>query len=336
MFIGMRMWMVVVIALVGCDSGKPDKPAKREPPPPVRDAGAAIVLMDGPAPSGIQVFGVGKNPMSIAVVGDTLMWTDSAGALWSMPKRGGRMLQLSEQHQPGNPFFQNLAPHAGHIVAALEGDLVSVDPPQGPLSRMQLGLGTDQLLELASDGDAVYATSYETNHVYKIRAGKATKLLDHRRAGIALRGDTLYALSYSTGVLVAVKTSGGTPRTIATGLPKPTGFDVDDANAYAWCEKDGTLRKVDLETGKHTVLAKDGLDNSDNLVVDGDWIYLYTWGGPRAGKLLRVAKDGSQTQVIADQLSAPYDIAIDDEAVFVSVRDDDKILRFEKSAIKPL
>ena len=51
---------------------------------------------------------------------------------------------------------------------------------------------------------------------------------------------------------------------------------------------------------------------------------------------MRVAKDGSQTQVLANDLSAPYDIAVDAEAVFVSVRDQDKILRFEKRAIKPL
>jgi hypothetical protein len=334
----MRMWMAVVIALAGCDSGKQDNAKPAPPPPraPASDAAMALVQVDAATVSGIQVFGVGESPMSIAVVGDTLFWTDSAGAIWSMPKVGGRILQLSNQHEPGRPFYQNIAAHTGDLVAAKEGDLVRVKPSQGPLTPMNLGLGSDQLLELVSDGTAVYATSYETNKIYRIANDKATKLLDHRRAGIAVRGDTLYALSYSTGVLVAVKTSGGSPRTIATGLPKPTGFDIDDTNAYAWCEKDGTLRRVDLKTGKHTILAKDGLENSDNIVEDGEWIYLYTWLGPGAGKLLRVAKDGSKSEVIADKLSAPYDIAIDDEAVFVSVRDDNKILRLPKAAIKAL
>src|SRR5262245_7186534 len=156
----MRSWLVVVIALAACDSGAKTAP-KPEPKTPVeRDAGAALVLVDAAAPSRMQVFGVGESPMSIAVVGDPLFWTDSAGALWSMPKHGGRILQLSEQHMPGEPFFQNIAEHAGKLVAAKEGDLARVTPPQGPPDLMKLGLGTDQLLELVSDGTAVYATSY--------------------------------------------------------------------------------------------------------------------------------------------------------------------------------
>ena len=333
----MRSWLVV-IALVGCDSGKkPEQKPVDRPTPVVREAGMAIVQIDGPvAPKDVDVFDVGESPMSIAVVGDTLMWTDSAGALWSMPKRGGRMLQLSEQHMPGEPFYQNIVLHAGKLVAARRGDLATVPPPQGPPTVMELGLGNDQLLEMVSDGTAVYATSYETNKIYRVADNKATRLFDHRRAAIDIEGDTLYALSYSTGALVSIKTKGGAVRTIATGLPKPTGFATDALNAYAWCEKDGTLRRIELATGKQATLAKDGLQNSDTIIEDGAWLYLYTWLGPNAGKFLRVAKDGTQMQVIADKLSAPYDIAIDDEAVYLSVRDDNKIMRFQRATIRPL
>ncbi|HEY5924901.1 MAG TPA: DUF5050 domain-containing protein [Kofleriaceae bacterium] len=353
-----RLWVVVVIALVGCEEplvlgrSKPagQGEAKRvEPPGPTRvapdrvgrpDPGSALVQAPPDAavqaPAAVTVFEV-YSPMSMTLAGDTLMWTDPKGSLWSMPASGGKPTELSHQHLPGRPMFMNLATHAGAVIASRQGDLVRVDVPEGPLVPLGLELGEDSLLEMVSDGTALYATSYEQRSaIYKIVDGKKTKLLDHRSASIEVRGGTLYALSYSTGTLVAVKTSGGTPRTIARGLPKPTGFDVDDTSAYAWCEKDATLRKIDLKTGKITVLESKDLGNSDVVVADGDWVYLHTWLGPNQSKSLRVAKDGSRTEVLADELTAPYDIAIDDQWVFVSERDQNRILRFKKSEIVAL
>ena len=349
-----RLWLVVVIALVGCEEplvlGKSKPGQQAQEPKPVQpprprdpdseppDRGVALVQVDAavPAPSRFAEFDV-YAPMSMTIAGDTLMWTDPKGSLWSMPTQGGKPTELSHQHLAGRPMYMNLATHAGAVIASRQGDLARVDSAQGPVVPLGLELGTDSLLEIVSDGTALYTTSYENRSaIYKIVDGKKSKFAELRSASIAVRGDTLYALSYSTGQLIAVKTSGGTPRTIARGLPKPTGFDVDDTSAYAWCEKDATLRKIDLKTGKITVLESKDLGNSDILVEDGDWVYLHTWLGPNASKSLRVAKDGSRTEVIADALSAPYDIAIDDTWVFVSDRDQNKILRFKKSEIVPL
>lgn len=348
----LRVWLVVVGALVACNEPlvlERKQPATPEPVPPKvgsqpakqsepqPPASQPLVQKPAvPAPAGITVFNV-YSPMSLAIAGDTLMWTDPAGSLWSMPSHGGKPIELSNQHLPDRPMYMNLGTVAGDVIAARRGDLARVSPPDGPLEPLGLELGEDSLLELASDGKAIYATSFEERSaIYKIVDGEKTKLLDLRSASIAIVGDTLYAVSYSTGQLVSIKTTGGTPRTIARGLAKTTGFAVDAKAAYVWTEKDSALKRVDLKTGKVKVLLDKDLENCDMLAADGDWVYAHSWLGDDKSTFLRVAKDGSQVQVLANDLSAPYDVAIDNEAVFVSDRDENKIIRFDKQAIKPL
>jgi hypothetical protein len=355
-----RTWLVI-LAMTACDEPlvtneqAPAAPPRAEPPavrldklpepPRVAPEPArpgeptpqvAQAIDAGTAPQRITTFEA-YAPMSLAIAGDTLLWTDPRGSLWSMPSRGGTPVELSNQHMPGRPMYMNLAAHDGAIIASRAGDLVRVGLPAGPLQPLGLDLGTDSLLELVSDGTAIYATSFEhASAIYKIEAGQKTKLLDHKRAGLAVVGDTLYAVSYSTGVLVAIKTSGGRPRTITRGLAKTTGFAADDKAAYVWGERDRAIRRIDLKTGKATILANEGFDNTDVLVSDGAWIYAHSWLGEGKSTFVRIAKDGSGVQVLASDLSAPYDIAVDDEAVFVSVRDSNKIVRFDKRAIEPL
>jgi hypothetical protein len=356
----LRVWLVAIMVLGACNEplilerkkprptrsshpqaeSSPTQPATPQPPPQPQpsDPGAALVqpTPEPPAPEPITEFEM-DSPMSMTIAGDTLMWTDPAGSLWSMPSHGGKQIELSHQHLPDRPMYMNLAAHAGDVIASRRGDLARVKPPDGPVVPLGLDLGDDSLLELVSDGTAMYATSFlNRSAIYKIVDGKKTKLLDLRSASIAVVGDTLYAVSYSSGQLVAIKTSGGAPRTIARGLAKTTGFAVDAKAAYVWGEKDSALKRVDLKTGKVKVLLDKDLSNCDILAVDGDWVYAHSWLGEGASTFVRVATDGSQVQVLANDLTAPYDVAIDDEAVFVSDRDQNKIIRFDKRAIKPL
>ena len=48
-----------------------------------------------------------------------------------------------------------------------------------------------------------------------------------------------------------------------------------------------------------------------------------------------IAKDGSSRTALATDLAAPYNIAVDDNAVFVTARDGAQIVRFEKAALAP-
>jgi hypothetical protein len=150
-----------------------------------------------------------------------------------------------------------------------------------------------------------------------------------RRGVLAEHGDTLYAISYSTGALVAIPKAGGKPRPIARGFVRPTALAADATHAYVYTERDRTLRGVELASGTQARLA-DGLVNSDDLVADGRWLYTYSWDRPGAARLVRVAKDGSAIETLADDLASPSHIAIADEAVYVTSRDQNKIVRIRK------
>jgi hypothetical protein len=346
-----RVWMVAVVAFAACNeplvlSAKPkpsqepapsrvEKPAPAQPPAPATPAPAAP-KPEPPAeakPTGVQSFDA-RFAMKLAIAGDTLAWTDSAGSLWMMPSNGGRALELSSQTMEGRPMLGNMVVVGNEIIATKQGELVRVAVPKGPISSFA-SLGDDWIADLVTDGSAVYGTQLETDAIFRVALdGTHTTAANVKMAGLSTRGATLYIVSYARGTISAVKPAGGKPRTIARGLVKPTGFVVDDTSAYVWCEGDKALRRVDLATGKTTFLEKQGLDNTDTLVLDGDWVYATTIAD--GGKFVRVAKDGSATQVIADKLQSPGDIAIDDEAVFLAVPLQNKIIRFDKQAIKPL
>lgn len=369
-----RSWLVVVVALVACDeplvlgrnkvsgtkrtdvprptgtSPAGTSPVGTRPTPPPAPNGAepgGVAVMPVPpeppppvATRPIEVFdvedGMGRSPMKIVVAAGTLAWTDSAGSLWTMPAKGGeRPTELSNQHMEGRPMFGNLTKVGDVLVGVTDTQLWRIGLPRGPLTLIKDFSDDDWVVDLVSDGTAVFGTRMQSDAIFRVEPdGTHTTVASLKRAGLAVRGDTLYASSYARGTIIAVKTTGGKPRTIAKGLRHPTGFAVDDTAAYAWCESDSAVRRIDLETGKTTILEKEGLANTDELVSDGDWIYATTWA--EGGKLVRIAKDGSGTQVLADNLAAPYSIAVDDDAVYVSVRDQNKIMRFEKKSIVPL
>lgn len=354
-----RLWLVVGIALVGCDEplvlgrtkqSRPQEPLSPSQPQPRIEADRPAppsqpllpsqpppeVAKPAPAtPRPIEVLEVDSSPTNIAIANGTLVWTDTAGALWTMPARGGaRPKQLSNQHMPGQPMYGNLVAVGSVVVATKQNALAKVTLPDGPIEVIATP-SEDWLIELETDGTAVYSNFMDSAEVFKLTLdGTKTKLTDFKRASLAVHGDTVYAVGYGSGTIIAMKD--GKRRTIASGLRHPTGFAVDDQAAYVWTEGDRALRRIDLKTGKTTFLEKQGLENTDELVLDGDWVYLYTWFGPGKSKFLRVAKDGSGTQVLADGLGAPNSIAVDADAVYVSLQDADRILRFDKRAITPL
>jgi hypothetical protein len=343
----LRVWMVVVVALVACneplvtgrDKPAPTQAAPREPAGPQPEAVAPTApqpAVAAPAPKPkptTQVFEA-RFPMKLALAGNTLAWTDSAGSLWTMPATGGRALELSNQQMEGRPMFGNMVVVGDQIVTVNGGDIVRVELPEGPLSPIT-SLGDDWIADFVTDGSAVYGTRLESEAIFRVALdGTHTTVANVKMASLWVRGDTLYISSYARGTISAVKTAGGKLRTIASGLKKPTGFVVDDKAAYVWTEGDKALRRIELATGKTTFLEKNGLDNTDTLAIDGDWIYATTIAD--GGRFVRVAKDGSGTQVLADKLTSPGDFVIAADAIFLAVPLQNQIIRFDKQAIKPL
>jgi hypothetical protein len=276
-------------------------------------------------------FPVGPEPTSIVVRGTTLYWSDSAGSIWSMPTAGGTPRQRSDQRSPDFAF--KLVTAGDTVIASTRKDLLLVGETVTKLNIRGL---VEYPEEIVGDEAFVYVTMFKRSEIMRIpvAGGAAQKVGDLPRGVLALGKDTVYAVSYSTGVLVAFPKAGGKPRTIAKGLLRPTALAADDTHAYAYSEGDRTLSAIELATGTTKVVAKD-LVNSDDLVADGAWLYTRSWDKGNVGSLVRIAKDGSSRTALATDLAAPYNIAIDGDAVFVTAREGAQIVRFEKAALAP-
>jgi hypothetical protein len=179
----------------------------------------------------------------------------------------------------------------------------------------------------------VYLTMFKRDEIVRasIAGGAAKKIANVPRGVLGRNADTLFVASYSNGTLVAIPLAGGPAKTIATGLVRPTSVAADEARVFVYSEKQKTIRRIVIATKESTVIAE-GLDNADELVADGAWLYTYSWQ-PR-GQLVRVAKDGGPApQVLADDLKSPYAIAFDGDAIYATVRDQNKIVRIAKAAL---
>ena len=313
----------VVAVTAGC-AGAAAPPPPPQPPPPEPQVTVPATPAEPPPLPARTDFAVGESPMSVVVAGDTLVWTDGAGAIWTMPSAGGQPAQLTEQHSHGFMFHPVVA--GGDAFVSTKRDFVRVTLPRGPVTKLGLALAEDPE-EVVADAQSIYVTLFKRDSVMAIPAsgGAAKQVMTFRRGVLAQHGATLYAISYATGALVGVPVTGGKPKQIARGFVRPTALAVDDAAAFVYTEKDKTLRRVELATGAASVLAKD-LENSDDLVSDGVWLYTFSW----PNQLLRIAKDGSRRDVLADDLASPYHIAVDERAIYVVSRDQGKIIRFAK------
>jgi hypothetical protein len=324
--LGSRTFGLGALATFALACGASPAPVPPQPGPgPVQPARVAVDRAR-------EDFAVGESPMTLVVVRGVLYWTDAAGAIWSMPATGGTPRQLSSQRDPDFAFSLFVA--GTEVFATSRKDLLRVAGPGGPVTRAGITGLADNPEEYAASTEHIYLTMFKRTEIVRVpvRGGAATKIGELPRGILALYGDTLYATSYASGVLIAMPVTGGAPRTIARGLLRPTALAVDGTHAFVYSEREHSLRRIELATGASAILASE-LVNSDDVVLDGDWVYTRSWSKPH-GTLVRVAKDGSRpAQVIANDLASPYRIAIDDAAIYVTSRDGDEIVRVVKSSL---
>jgi hypothetical protein len=313
---------LVFVMLVACGSKPaPQPPLPPQPEQPVEQATPAPPPPPPEPPRRID-YAVGESPTSLVVSGGALVWTDSAGAIWTQPIKGGTPKQLSEQHGIGFTFHPVVV--GADVFVSTKRDFVRVTS-DGKVTKLGLALPEDPE-QVVADEQTIYVTLFKRDDVMAVApSGSAKKLFKVHRGVLAVDNGSLYAVSYANGNLVVVPTTGGAPRTIAKGFVRPTALAADATHAFIYGEKDRSLRKVVLATGEVSVLATD-LDNADDLVSDGDWLYTYSW----PNKLLRIAKDGSKTDVLADDLKSPTHIAVDADAIYVVSRDQHRIVRIRK------
>jgi hypothetical protein len=294
-------------------------------------SGSAVVHAQTPS-----IYRVDDFVASVVVVGGTLVWTDTGGALYTMPVQGGAQHQLSNQHRAGGPTVLALIAQGDHVIGTIDSDMVRIDLPAGPLTPIPLGLVDNDATTLATDGTSIFFNVLFGDELWQLMPdGKKILRAHSRKAQLAITNTTLYALSWEYGTLLAIPIAGGPARTLARGLPHPVGLAADGDAAYVWSEDDRALRRIDIRTGEQKRLVTKGLYGTDNLLVDDQWIYGSTLVAKGQSKLFRVAKDGSRLEVLADGLQAE-EMFLNEDALFVASFSQPEIRRYDKRALAPL
>jgi hypothetical protein len=339
------MWRVLAVLIVAAvvvwrfHLWPRHEPTRTPPRPPVvvvaRPVDAATPPVDAaaPPPAIIHLALPGSDILSaLLVVDGRLVWTDSAGSVWTMPARGGDPRELANQHDgPGFPMYQALALHRGTVYAARTGVIATVALPDGPVTPLGWGLGSDDAYELVSDGTALYGAMFDGHSIAKLDDdGTRTNLAAMREGVIVAAGSAVYAASFDAGTVMQLAP---THRVLARDIPHPTGFAADDRTVYAWSQRDNGLRAIDLQTGKTRMLWKPDFVASDALVPDGDWLYADATSD-RGTALVRIAKDGSQLQVLVDELGHGGPIAVDADAIYAA--GSEGLVRIDKARVQPL
>lgn len=321
-------WRLALVVLTACGAAAPTPSVEPTLPPPEVITTAPAVT----APIVARVdLEVPSAPTSLVVQGSTLFWSDGLGAIWSMPSDGSAPArQLGDALHAGFAF--HLFAAGDQVFATSRKDLLRIGSDGGVHPLGVTGLA-DLPEESAGDARGLYLTVFKRTEVLRVplTGGKPTKLADVSRGVLGLHGETLYVASYANGSLVAVPTRGGPAKTIASNLVRPTAVAADDTAVFVYGERDRAVRRIDLADGGVHVIARD-LENSDDLVSDGAYVYTFTWGAQPG--LVRIAKDGSHAaQRLTTDLKTPNKIAIDASAIYVSSRDQHRIVKLFKAAL---
>jgi hypothetical protein len=135
--------------------------------------------------------------------------------------------------------------------------------------------------------------------------------------------------TFDDGVVKRVRKDGTEEATIASGLTSPVGVAADDAGVYWLDFGDGGDVAV---TGRVVAAHKDGgaarelitgLSIPYGIAVDGDYVYYTTQGASRCdgtgfgyGTVERVARDGGEHAIVAQDQFCPGEVVTHDSRVF--------------------
>lgn len=293
------------------------------PPPPI----AYLPIAHMPIPAGLPVANF---VTGLVAVDGRLVWTDNFGSIWTMPATGGDARELANQHDgPGFPEYSALVVHRGTVYSSRIGAVATVALPAGPVTPLSKETG-DDAYQLASDGTSLYGAMFDAHSVVRFADdGSETKLAAMHEGVFAAAGSAVYAADFGAGTVVQLAP---VRRTVARNIPHPTGLAADDRAVYVWSQLDSGLRRVELATGK--VTWRIAVTNGDGLIADGDWIYTDAVD-QGASTLMRVAKDGSELDVLAP-LDAYGRLAADADAIYTSGGSDGTFVRVDKARVQPI
>ena len=155
---------LAIVAACGQPVAKTVEPIPRpEQPPP------AVVKPVPPKRPARVTFSVAPSPTSIAIRGDEMFWTDSAGSIWTMPSTGGTPRQLSDQRSPDFAF--KLVAAGDTVIGSTRKDLLRVAETVTKLNIRGL---VEYPEEIVADEAFVYVTMFKKSQIMRIPVGGGT------------------------------------------------------------------------------------------------------------------------------------------------------------------
>jgi len=195
--------------------------------------------------------------------------------------------------------------------------------------------------QMLLDGSTLYCldAEYGTVAARPKGAGRPSKLATftqgYRNPGyLASDREAIYATHQLFHTITRVAKSGGAKKTLYTdpeqGGPGP--IAVDDRSIYVHRARDGSLVRLSKKGGEPSVLAR-GEGRAFALALDATHAY---WGEYDGGRVLRVAKDGSQPlEVLAEGQDGPRGVAVDRTHVYWVAAIDGSLWRVDKAHQSP-
>jgi hypothetical protein len=252
------------------------------------------------------------HPSSIAVDSANVYWSDS-GSVMSVPVAGGTVSNLGVPSpaaialDPNNIYILTSSslvrePKGGGITTTIASGLVipgalpfgvAVDAQNAyfangaSVESVPLSGGTPSILATAGVGSQPYAIALDATFVYWTETG-------------------------SSGSVMKLAKTGGTPIAIASGQNSPTDIALDGAYIYWTNHGDGTVMKAPLAGGPVTTIAT-GQSGAFGIAVDSTNIY---WTNVTSGAVMTVPLAGGTPTAIASGQNSPTGITLDQTNVY--------------------
>jgi hypothetical protein len=328
---------------------------------------------DGGVSTTPQVLADGRaHPQDLVVMGGFVMWVDQGtsavgardGKLLRAPVEGCRDLTCPEALASDlySPAGVALSLDGAHLYFSELADVVTLGANTGHIWQIDLGVGAetpslfamgqDGPTRIAADQDALYWVNHDGGEVRRqwldmgTPGGLAIAAMQDTPMDIAV--DVAAARVYWTdagtgdfgGAVHVADPDGQNERTIAQGQAITRGLSLGPTYVYWANAGNGTVMRA-LPTGMEVSVFASDRRTPNDLLVDGDWIYLAEGGTAPAyldGRIVALKLDGSAEKVLADDQKYPRALAMDGSAVYwvnVGSRDSDQSFGAVMRVAKP-
>lgn len=293
-------------------------------------------------------------PLSVVVDASTAYWINAIGFgeepgnIMAAPKAGGGPVQLFQEQVPDIGLLMLDATRIYWSMGATEpgvGGIQAKAKTGG--APVDIVTGLRVFAAALSDRDIFFASPDDGGKILRVKktGGPITTLASNVGPGLAnvpMIALTNYKVFFSQstfdvecdGKVSFIPRTGGPITDVATNICHLIGLAADTTAVY-WSEFDsatqtGRIMKLNAPyTGTPTALEAVAVQPS-LIAIDDAWVYYAATDEEGTGRIARVAKNGKQRHVLADEQLFPASVAVDRQHVYWSTLLDGEVKRVAK------